>query len=367
MLTDIKLRSIPFEESGQRDYVDSPHLFVRVGKKAKTFVAVTASNGHRKRQAIGHYPSMGLAAARARAKDLMAEARLKPEEPETLKFGEALALFETIQLPTMRARSQYECRRVLRRYFDPLSRKPLTELKTPAISTILDRITSADKRNAYVWLRLFLNWCYRRGYMDHNPLSRLAGLGASNSRDRVLTDAEIKSVWQTASEAHFGRYGAYIRLLLLTGQRKNQWLQFRPEFIDLENRLVIWPAAIMKSNRTHAIPLTDLMLRILAEHHEFGHWAEDYNTKRIMAASGTTGWHRHDLRRTCATKMSELGVAPHVVERLLAHTIPGVAGRYNRHHYFSEMHAALETWGAWLAREAGNYTDYAASSKAVET
>lgn len=346
-LTDMKLRSLPFQETGQRDYPDTPALFIRVGKSTKTFMAVTTKDGRRRRVAIGRYPEMGLAAARAKAKDLAAEARLAAPEPETLKFQDALQLFERLQLPTMRASSQYECRRVLKR-FEPLSRVRLTELKTPAISAILDTITSADKRNCYVWLRLFLNWCYRRGYMDHNPLSRLSGLGASNSRDRVLDDREIAAVWKTASEGHFGRYGAYIRLLLLSGQRKNQWLQFRMDWIDLDQRLIIFPASVMKSGKLHAIPATDLILRILAEHHQFGNWAEDYNTKRLMAASGTSGWHRHDIRRSVATKMAEIGIQPHIIERILSHSIPGVAGRYNRATYIREMREAFEQYEKWL-------------------
>src|SRR4051812_29001786 len=98
MLTDVKLRSLPFQESGQKDYPDRDGLFVRVGVNRKTFIVTITGNGRRKRTAIGHYPDIGLAAARAKAKDLAAKARLAAPEPETLKFGDALKLFETLQL-----------------------------------------------------------------------------------------------------------------------------------------------------------------------------------------------------------------------------------------------------------------------------
>lgn len=349
----MQLRSLSPNGRRQTDVADgSVHgLFVRIGQNRKTFMLTLQMGGKRRRIAIGYYPDLGLSAARSKARDLLAEARLKPQapEPDTLSFKEALEQFETTHVPTMRHRTQYECRRVLHKYFDSLEKIPLTELTTPKVTTILDRITSEEKRNAYIWLRLFLNWSYQRGYMDHNPISRLKGMGASNSRDRVLDDREIKAVWKTSTEAKFGAYGAYLRLLLLSGQRRGQWLQFRPEFIDLEGRMIVWPAPLMKTDRPHAIPVTDLMLRILAEHHRFGNWSEGRRTEQIHLESGTSGWHRHDLRRTCATKMSELGIAPHVVEKLLAHSIPGVAGRYNRHQYFSEMRVALETWGDFLA------------------
>jgi integrase len=67
--------------------------------------------------------------------------------------------------------------------------------------------------------------------------------------------------------------------------------------------------------------------------------------------SAVSDWTLHDLRRTFATRLAELGVAPHVIERLLNHvtgTVSGVAAVYNRASYLAEMRAAIEVWEAYL-------------------
>ena len=94
------------------------------------------------------------------------------------------------------------------------------------------------------------------------------------------------------------------------------------------------------------------MIAELLHYHPFGHWHQTNRTKQLYRLSGTSGWTIHDLRRTAATGMAELGVQPHVIERILAHstgTISGVAARYNRAAYLAEMREALETWGSTLA------------------
>ena len=93
-LTDAKLRSLPFEQ-GQRDYPDRDGLFVRVGRKTKTFMATVYVTGKRQRIAIGHYPDIGLSAARARVRELKSEAANKSETPHltvTSTTAEVLAV-----------------------------------------------------------------------------------------------------------------------------------------------------------------------------------------------------------------------------------------------------------------------------------
>jgi len=89
-----------------------------------------------------------------------------------------------------------------------------------------------------------LNWCYRREYIDQNPLSRLRPPPGSQARDRVLSDAELVRVWNASSE---GLFGAYMRVLILTAQRKGQWLRYRPEFV--EGDTIVFPASVMKGKK----------------------------------------------------------------------------------------------------------------------
>src|SRR5207248_1197134 len=150
-----------------------------------------------------------------------------------------------LHLPTMRPGSQRQCRRILDTHFSRLKKRRLPELKTSELAAILDGITAhSEKRNGFVWLRTFLNWCYRRGYLDQNPISRLRGYGASRTRERVLSDAELVAVWRASFETINPDFGALLRVLILSGQRKGQWLAFEPNFIQGDT--IVWTGAFMK-------------------------------------------------------------------------------------------------------------------------
>jgi integrase len=158
----------------------------------------------------------------------------------------------------MRRLTQRECTRILRTRFTALSQRRLTELKTSELATLLDGIAApAERRNAFVWLRTFLNWAYSRGYLDTNPITRLKPPPLSRPRERVLSDEEIVKVWHASYSATPPQYGALVRLLMLSLQRKGQWEQFRPEFIHLDK--IIFPSEVMKGAREHTIPLTPLI------------------------------------------------------------------------------------------------------------
>jgi integrase len=145
-------------------------------------------------------------------------------------------------------------------------------------------------------------------------------------------------VWHASSE---GDFGAFIRLLILSAQRKGQWYAFEPEFIHGDT--ITWPADFMKAGKPHSIPLTPMIAGTIGNH-SFQGWSEGRHKRDLLKRSQTSGWTLHDLRRTTATRMAEMGIAPHIIERLLAHSMPGVAARYNRASYISEMRDALQKW-----------------------
>ncbi len=322
-LTDLKLKALPFED-GQKDYTDDAvaGLFVRVGKRSKTFMLTIRSGTSRWRVKVGLYPGLSLAEAREKARDLLAEARLKKnEERHPTTFAAAFEQFKAVHVPTMRPGSQTHCVRLLSTRFAALHKRKLDGLKTADLAAALDAIrTPSEKMNGFIWLRAFLNWCYRREYIDQNPLSRLKPPPGSQTRERVLSDDELIRVWNASSE---GVFGAYIRVLILTAQRKGQWLQYRPEFVERE--VIVFPASVMKGKKSHAIPLTALVVQTIGGR-LFNGFSEGRGKRELLRNSQTEGWTLHDLRRTAATRMAELGVYPHVIERLLAHAMGGVSG-----------------------------------------
>jgi integrase len=136
--------------------------------------------------------------------------------------------------------------------------------------------------------------------------------------------------------------------------------------LNLSEGLWSIPAEMTKSNRPHTVPLVKEAVEILVKLPRLDETlvfpskkvpgkAWDGFTKakwRLDALTGFGDWTLHDLRRTAATGMARLGVAPHVVERILNHTsgsLGGVAGVYNRFGYLPEMRAALELWARHVA------------------
>ena len=135
----------------------------------------------------------------------------------------------------------------------------------------------------------------------------------------------------------------------------------RWEHVDLDEKTWTLPAEFTKNKREHVVPLTALAVSLLEQaprlsdtlvfpargrnDRAFSGWSK--SKRRLDDASGVTGWTLHDIRRTVATGMARLGVAQHVVERVLNHasgTFAGVAGVYNRFGYLPEMRDALERW-----------------------
>jgi Arm DNA-binding domain len=114
-LTDAKLRALPCE-TGQRDYPDRDGLFVRVGRKTKTFMVAIHAGSQRQRVALGRYPDLSLSAARAR--ELRTEAANKPDTPQ-LTFEEALEAYFRIHGPKQRPVTRKESRRILNKHFRP--------------------------------------------------------------------------------------------------------------------------------------------------------------------------------------------------------------------------------------------------------
>lgn len=169
------------------------------------------------------------------------------------------------------------------------------------------------------------------------------------SRDRVLTDEELAGVWLSAPQSI---YGDIIRLAILTGQRIGQINALRGEYV--RDQTITWPASAMKANKRHMIPLIPTVAAIIEPYPRIGFLFATVGAgplcirmrhkRELDEASGVSNFIHHDIRRSVATKMAELGVAPHVVERILAHssgTISGVAAIYNRATYLPEMRSAL--------------------------
>jgi len=365
-LTDVTIRSLKQPEHGQTTYVDDAlkGFGVRVSSKgAKAFVLVHGPA--RTRTTLGRYPLITLAQARVKAKELLAERTLGRHAPHNTTFSAALDLFLASLEKKNKASTIYSTTRLLKAHFLPRFRNEKLEAITPNdVARRLDAMSDrpSEARHAYVALHTFMRWCERRHFLTQSPCSRIEPPRHNVTRSRVLSDEELKKV---ASQALLGAtsFDKIVALLLLTGQRRGQIAGLRAEWINQHDKLITFPAEIMKGNREHAMPYGTMAARILDALAKEGllfpalGTANPYNAfskPKIVfdLACGITGWTLHDLRRTFATRLAGLGTPVHVTEKLLHHisgTISGVAAVYNRHSYIDEMRQAIERYEVHLA------------------
>ena len=193
-----------------------------------------------------------------------------------------------------------------------------------------------------------------------NNVALLTNKSAEKSRDRVLTEAEIKTLWRVLPE---GDFGDILRLLLLTGQREREISELQWQEIDFERGVIDLPPRRTKNGRPHIIPMSPIVRAILEarprqEERElvfgtgkggFSGWSRA--KARLDAEAKIDPWRIHDLRRVTATMMAKIDIAPHVIEAVLNHvsgTRGGVSGIYNRNTYETEKATALLRWAEHL-------------------
>jgi integrase len=182
---------------------------------------------------------------------------------------------------------------------------------------------------------------------------------SDQARDRILTDDELVKVWRTAETA--GAYGALLRFLLLTGARRDEGTYL--PWQELSNGDWTLSASRNKVGRELVRPLSKAAQDIIAECPRIegcpfvfsgnGRTAIgglSYAKRKFDAASGTSGWVLHDLRRSCRSLMSRAGVPSDHAERCLGHLIGGVRGTYDRHRYRDEMLLAYEALAQLVER-----------------
>jgi integrase len=225
------------------------------------------------------------------------------------------------------------------------------------------RINGGSERNhALAAAKTFFTWAHKKRYITDNPTTGLT-LHTRPPRSRVLAGHELKAIWKAADVIE-GHFGSILKLLILTGQRRGEIAALQAAWI--KESMITLPAGLVKNGREHTFPIGKTARTIITAalpsssddgapdylfpargkpNHPFSGWSKGKDI--LDTLSCVTGWTLHDLRRTVATNLAELGVAPHVVEKLLNHTsgtISGVAAIYNKFQYLDEMREAVRMW-----------------------
>jgi integrase len=342
-------------------------------------VRYRVKGGAQKRATIGAYPALSLSKARQRAMVITAAAKggvdLPEEEAKHHRRDTAAArtvghlLTEYVEAyckPNQRRWRLTE--RLFETHVRPhLGGRRLVDLRRQDGAELMDRLQKAGLRAQVNRVRsqlvAALNWAVEsRGYLETNPLASVKRRkGLERERGRVLSDAELRAIWRAAARIG-GSAGAFVQMLALTGQRRDEVRCMVEGEIVLGTADWVLPAARNKGKRDHLVPLSDAAAAIVAERVSANpgrrHDRRPIFTlsgkkpyaghKRLKGAldreSGVKNWTYHDLRRTCASGMAALHVAQDTIDRVLNHAAGKLARTYNVHEYRAEKAEALQRW-----------------------
>jgi integrase len=208
-------------------------------------------------------------------------------------------------------------------------------------------------------LSKFYNWLIARAVVKMSPVTGVERPHKEKARTRTLNDDELRQLWKACN----GPFGDALKVLVLTGARRNEVSQMRWSEIDEKRRLWVLPASRSKNHHEHTVPLSSQAWTLIQAQRRFlgcdfvftadgrrpvTGW--DKAKSRIGAKAGIAedSWRLHDLRRTCASGMQRLGVPVPVIEKALNHlsgTFRGIVGTYQQHDYADEIRVALQRWG----------------------
>jgi integrase len=313
----------------------------------------------------------GLTISEARTKARKAIERVREglpalEEPQTKSGFEAVA--EEWLKRHVRAkglRSEGEVTRLLRAHVFPRWKgRNIIEIRRSHVAALLDHVEDnhGARQADYVLaiVRGIMNW-YATRHDDYVP-PVAKGMRRTNpkerARSRVLTDDEIRAIWSAAD----GTFGAVVKMLLLTGQRREKILSMRWQDVSLDGEWTI-PSEAREKGNAGALMLPEAALSVVVQQPRLddnpyvfagrgdGHINGPSKAKRQLDAKlpEMPQWQLHDCRRTFRSLLSRAGVSSDIAERLMGHALQGVEGVYDRHSYRNEKADALKRLAALIS------------------
>jgi integrase len=350
----------------------SVNLFVRVQPSGvKSFVAVAREPGGKQRwTTIGRWPHISIDAARAASVEIVGRIKqglpAKEAKPDTL----TVVAENWLARVGKGQREIVEKERRIRKYLLPaLGDLVLTDIKKSHVAAMLDKIeTKHGARTADMVktdLLAIAKWHSERADDYVVPFGGMAKRDKAGSRDRILSPEELRAVWNAAGDG--SRFGAVVRLALLTAQRHDKLVGMRWPDIDPDtstwtirksghpkekgtpDKLVLPPAALDLIKAQPKLASSDY---VFPAARGTGHLSSVSHLKVAFDAKlpPMPRWTVHDLRRSARTYMAEADVPYHIAEKVLGHKLAGVAGTYDRSKLAAQMTAALATLANYIDR-----------------
>jgi len=301
--------------------------------------------------------------ARATLGDDPHAARKQARKQAAVTVGAIVGRYIASAEKRLRPTTVYNMKNHLNVHWKTLHGQPLSGVKKADVAARRDEIAeqygphAANRARAV--LSGFFSWAIGEGLVEANPVVGTNKATAETARARVLSDAELVSVWKACEDDDFGRI---LKLLILTGQRRDEVAEMVWSELDLAGGVWSLPGERTKNHRPHDVPLSATALAILADaprwdgrEFVFGRGSGPFSgfghaKARLDKRAGIqVPWRIHDLRRTFATGAARLGVTIEVVERAINHTsgtFGGIVGVYQRHDYAREKRDAMDRWAA---------------------
>jgi integrase len=343
---------------------------IRAGGKTehRTFVFQYKIGAKHRRINLGNVAKVSLEDAKAEARRIFGDVAhgRDPALKKAVAREEAsktLAAIVERYLEEKKTRRRYDVLRYqLERLWKPLHSLPLSAIERKTIAARLNVIAKdhgpVAANRARSALSAMYRWAIGEGLCDANPVIGTNKREENDPRERALSDEEAAALWIATKDDHFGQI---VRVLMLTGCRRDEIGSLRWSEIDLDARTITLPKERTKNGREHVVPLCDAALTILTampriegRDYVFGlrgggysNWSAAKN--KLDKLIELTPWTVHDLRRTVRTGLGKLGVAPHVAEAVLNHLPAKLIRTYDRNAYEPEKRAALELWANHLA------------------
>lgn len=311
--------------------------------------------------------------ARELAKDILSGVRLGKDPVEERQAARGAITFhrlveDYVRLRCAEKKSGAEDARILTRECVPAwGRRIASDISRGDVK----RLTAEIKQRAPIManrtlscIRRLYNWGIDCEMVESNPAARIRPLVKETSSERVLSHDEIRAFWNAldripaAPESRFA-----LKLILATAQRPGEVVSLEWAEINAEEKIWNLPAQKSKNGRAHRIPLSGLALELLASlpHDSNFVFPSRRNLGRHLtrAAIGRAlrngrelikadPFAPHDLRRTAASRMAEMGIGRVTISKILNHTDRTITAVYDRWAYLPEMENALTAWGERL-------------------
>jgi integrase len=344
-------------------------LRVRVGdkKQHRTFIAQYKIGTKHRRITLGNVAKVTLEDAQKRARIIFgkvadgkdpANQKAEARQIASHTLGAKIADYLEAKAVTMKPRSYEETKRHLEKQWKPLHGLALASIGRANVAAHVSAIAKGSgpvaANRSRASLSAFFRWVIGEGLCEHNPVAGTNKQDEAGPRERSLSDAEAAAVWLAAPDNDYGRI---VRLILLTGCRRDEIGSLQWPEIDLKEKTITLPSERTKNKRPHVVPLPDAALAILKNilqraNREFvfgvgqgGYSGWSKSKAGIDEAAKLKGaWTLHDLRRTVRTGLGKLGVQPHVAEAVLNHLPPKLIRTYDRNTYAAEKRDALDKW-----------------------